>query len=602
MAGPVQQSKTTQSVGIGDTPRKAISLWPTLGFVRRYSLPFFRADLQAGATVAIFAVPQVMAYAMLAGVPPVYGLYTVLVASLLGAVWGWSPQISTGPSNSAALLTAAAIASHAGAGDLMSTIFLFGLMVGVIRLLLGLVRAGGMIDYVSEAAMLGFTVGIGTLIAFGQLHHVFGVAKPESRWFVVRLVEVFQQLGHANIAAFLIAAGTWLLMVLLRKQSRRFPVALTAILLATVAVEVLGAVVTVDRVRDIAEVRAGLPRPVFHALDWGLAVDLLPFAVAVAVIGLIEVATIAKVLGARQALVENDNQEFIGQGIAQLGATLFQGIPCSGSFTRSALLEHTGARTRLAGVYLSLCMALALVFIARWLNFIPIASLAGLLFFIGFRLVNVAQVRHVWATSGPDAAIMIITFLVTVFIHIEYGIFTGVIASGVLMLRRARRLQVFEVVPRGASGFEEVVYDEMQPHAVSAIVALDIHGNLFYAQAAILRDQLDAVLERQQVQWLVIRMRRVYSMDYSCWGVLQACASELRQRGGGLLVCDLQSPVLGMFERGGMDDVVPAEHLIPETGSQYGALRNAVRTIPSETVPPARLSGAWREWLADNAD
>ncbi len=579
---------------MNSNPRKQVSYLPNLSFLRHYSSRKFRADLQAGATVGIFAVPQVMAYAMLAGVPPVYGLYTVVVVSTIAALWGWSPYLSSGPSNSAALLTAAAIAPFIGRGDLMDVVFVFGLMIGCFRLLLGVLRAGALIDYVSEAAMLGFTVGIGTLIAFGQLHHMLGVEPSTSQWFVVRVLDSLQQIASANPGAVGIAVGTWLAMVALNRFSRKFPVALTAILLATVAAELISGKVAVARVRDIAEVQAGLPSFTLHAIDWAVAWEMMPFAIAVAVIGLIEVATIAKVFAAKHDTLENENQEFIGQGIGQIVGSFFQGIPCSGSFTRSALLEHTGAKTRMASIYLTVCMSVALLLFARWLNYIPIAALAGLLFFIGFRLVNVAKLRHVWQTSGSDGAIMLITFLVTVFIHIEYGIFAGIAASGLLILRRVQRLQLYELVPQTGEFFEEVPYADEKLHSPGAMVALDIHGNLFYAQAPNLRDQLTRVIEQHGARYILLRMRRVYSLDYSCWSVLRDVGQALQDAGGGLILCDVQPELQPMFERAGMEHVVPPSQIFPSTGSQYGSLCEAARSVLAIDMPPAELAPAWQ--------
>ena len=577
--------------------QKSIRLLPDFSYLRTYSRSLFRSDIQAGLTVAVFAVPQVMAYAMLAGVPPVNGIYTVIVASVVAALWGRSPYVSTGPSNSAALLTAAAIAPFAGQGDPMQTVFVFALMVGLIRLALGLVRAGVMIEYVSEAAMLGFTVGIGTLIALGQLHHFIGVETSRHVWFVAKITEILTQVPEANPGAVLIAVGTIVTMFGLNRYSKRFPVALTAIVLATLFAELLGNRITVSRVSDIALVTSGLPAFRLHGVDLSILPRLFPIAVAVSIIGLVEVSTIAQIFATKHGERVNENQEFIGQGFAQIVSAFFQGIPCSGSFSRSAFLEHTGVRTRFGNVCFALCMAPALVFFARWLNYIPIAALAGLLFFIGFRLIDVSRVRRVMHTSRPDAAVMAITFLVTVFVHIVYGIFAGILASILMFLRRARILRMYELVPGDDARFLERPYIYETEHPRSDLVALSVTGDLFFAVAQPLRDRLTQVVEEQQPKHLILRMRRAYSIDYSCWEVLLSVASELQKRGGKLYLCGVQPIVEYMISRGGLDEVLPPEQIFSQDEALFGALHRAAAVAYDSLEGDVLLSPEWADYF-----
>ena len=579
--------------------RKSIALLvPGVRFLRSYSLSLFRADLQAGLTVAVFAVPQVMAYAMLAGLAPVNGLYTVIVASMVAAIWGSSPYVSTGPSNSAALLTAAAIAPFAGGGDPMKTVFVFGLLIGLIRLVLGLARAGTLVDFVSESAMLGFTVAVGVLIALGQLHHFLGVELVPNYWFVLKVANTLAQVGQANVGAILIASGTLALMTGLNRYSKRFPVALTAIVLATVCAELMENIYTVPRVRDIAVVHPGLPAFRVYTVSWEEIWTMLPIAFAAALIGLIEVVAIAQVFGTKHGRRVHENQEFIGQGMSQLVASFFQGIPCSGSFSRSALLEHTGVRTRFGNLFFGVCMAASLIFFARWFNFIPIAALAGLLLFIGFKLIDVRGVRRVWNTSRPDSVVMMITFLVAIFVHLEYGLFAGIIASLVIFLSRARKLRVYELVPGENAQFREIEYDGLGPHERSEIVALSVHGDLFFGLSQLLHRQLRQILGQQCPRYIILLMGRTHSIDYSCWNVLFSIGDELERSGGKLLVCEAKPEVAGMFGKGAMDRKLPASQIFPLDVGPYHALRKAAAFAYEGLGSNAYLSPAWKEHLS----
>ena len=578
--------------------RKSIALLiPGVRFLRSYSLPLFRADLQAGITVAVFAVPQVMAYAMLAGLAPVNGLYTVIVASIVAAIWGSSPYVSTGPSNSAALLTAAAIAPFAGDGDPMKTVFVFALIVGFIRLALGLARAGTLVDFVSESAMLGFTVAVGVLIALGQLHHFLGVELVPNNWFLLKVAKTLTQIGQAKPGAVLIATGTIALMTGLHRYSKRFPVALAAIVLATICAELMDKVYPVPRVRDIAIVYPGLPAFRVYAVSLEEIWKMFPIALATALIGLIEVVAIAQVFGTKHGRRVHENQEFVGQGVSQLAAAFFQGIPCSGSFSRSALLEHTGVRTRFGNLFFGVCMAASVVFFARWFNYIPSAALAGLLVFIGFKLIDVRGIRRVWNTSRPDSVVMMIAFLVAIFVHVVYGLFAGIIASLIIFLSRARKLRLYELVPEANSQFSEMVYDGLEPHQRSEIVALSVHGDLFFGLAQLLHRQLRQILEQQCPRYVILLMGRAHSIDYSCWNVLFSIGDELERSGGKLLVCEAKPEVAGMFGKGAMDRKLPASQIFPLDVGPYHALRKAAAFAYEELGPNACLSPAWKEHL-----
>ena len=415
-------------------------MWvPDLRFLRTYRREAGRADLQAGLTVAVFAIPQVMAYAILAGVAPIYGLYTALIAGLIGGLWGHSPFVSTGPSNSAALLTAAALAGVAAGVETMQAIFHFAVLVGVFRLALAGLRSSRLIRYVSDAVMLGFTAGVGTLIALGQMHHLLGVEIDRHRWFPAKVADIVSQIGYAHGLTCAIGVLMAILMLSLHRFNRRVPVAFLAIVACTVVAELADGGAVVRRVQDIAEVPDGLPVPRGWAWDWGLARTMIPFAFAVSVIGLIEVATIARFFAEKHGVEVDDDREFFGQGLAQLVSSFFQGIPTSGSFSRSALMEFSGVRTRAAQLVYTVVIGLALLLVAHWLNPIPVTALAGLLLVMGFRLIKWRVLAATWRAGGDAARIVAITFLTTIFVHVEYGVFVGIAADRLLHWYRSRR-------------------------------------------------------------------------------------------------------------------------------------------------------------------
>jgi SulP family sulfate permease len=460
-----------------------VSLAPFAAEWRGYSSGALWRDAQAGLTVAVFAVPQAMAYAILAGLPPVHGLYAGIVMSIVAALFGASPHINTGPTNSAALLTAAALGPFlhaANAPGLLELVFLFSLLCGIIRAAMGALRLGWLVRFVPESAFLGFLVGAGVLIALGQTHHLLGVPASNAPSFPARLWQVLARAGEANLWAVAIGLATLVLMLALDRWARRFPVALGVMAAATGAAYFLGPASGLRLVRDIAPIPAGLPALQLQPINPALIDDLMPGALAVAVIGLIEAVSIGQALALKHRSQLNFNQEFFGQGLGQIVGALFQGFPGSGSFSRTALIEGSGGQTRAANIFFGLFTALALLILPRALEAIPVAALAGLLLFVGWKLVDFSAMRRVWRTSRADAAVLAVTFATTVFVKIELGFFAGLVAAMAFFLNNARDLQMYELVPQADGRFEERPYSGHGAHEKSDVVALSLHGDLFF--------------------------------------------------------------------------------------------------------------------------
>ena len=564
--------------------------------LRRYDNDALRGDLQAGLTVAVVAIPQTMAYAMLAGVAPVYGLYAAIIMASVAAWWGSSRFLNTGPTNTAALLTAAALAPLAPVEDKMALVCVITLLVGLMRLLMGLARFGQLADFVPESALLGFTVGAGILIALGQLHHLLGVPPPAAPSCPGRFLETLGAVPGADPAALLTGLFTLAVMFFFGKRARRFPAALLAIGLAALAARFLEGVHPLRTVRDLAALPRGWPELVFPHAPAEVWIALLPSALAIAVIGLIEAASIGQVLALRHQERIDLNREFTAQGLSQILAAFFGAIPGSGSFSRSRLVEQSGGRTRLAHLYFSLAIAALLLLAPGILEWIPVASLAGLLIYIGLRLVDIHRIQRVFSTSATDTVILLLTFFITVFGRIEYGIFAGVAGAALVHLQRARELRLVEYLPDGPGRLEERPYEPGAVHPAGALVAVGVSGDLFYGLSMALRDQLRAIIETQQPRHLVIRVRRAYSIDYSCWSVLFDLADAFQGQGGRVYLCGVRPDYQRIIRQAGMESVLPEGQIFPATRAPFEAFANCLRALPG--LPPV-----WSAYLraADRA-
>lgn len=570
-------------------------LAPFIRDIRGYSAQAFRSDLMAGVTVAIFAVPQAMAYAMLAGVAPIHGLYAAVVMSIVAALWGSSPYVNTGPTNTAALLTAAAILPFVqNGGDHMPYIVTLCLLVGIIRMTMGLARMGQLMDFVPESAFLGFTIGAGILIGLGQLHHLFGVDAPEATWMPARVLETMELIPDMNPVALLIGLIVTAVMLLFDKHARRFPVALVAIAISGLVAWYIKDDMPVAFVRDVSAIPSGLPPLSLPIMDIGVIRTMLPVALAISVIGLIEAASIAQTLALRKGERLDVNQEFIGQGLSQIAGSFLSSIPGSGSFGRSLLIETSGGATRFANVIFGFATMGALL-IPRLLEWIPVSSLSGLLIYVSIKLIDIPRIRRVFSTSSTDSAIMIITFGFTVFYRIEFGIFVGIIGAALVHLHRTRELQMVEYVTSSAGRIAEIPYSPEYKHEPSDIVALGVSGELYYGVSSALRNELKDITQSQQPKHLVLRLRRANSIDYSCWSVLFDIAEHLEEMGGHLYLCGVKSDFHPIIVAAHMEKVLPANRIFPATASPFEAFDRCLCAITSSNTFADSRCAHWRQ-------
>ena len=558
-----------------DTAQK-ISLLPFKEDFKNASPAVLRADIIAGLTVAVFAIPQAMAYAMLAGLPPQYGLYSAIVLSIVAALWGSSHYINTGPTNSAALLTAAALAPFSASSEVIGLAFTLCLLVGFWRCLFGLLKFGRLVNFVPESAFLGFTAGAGLLIALGQLHHLLGVEASHANGFPRKVYETLIQAPSADLVPLLVGLGTLVAMLSLNRFRKRIPVALLVIMMGTLISYFLKEGHPISTVGDISPIAASLPSFQTPLYMQESLPRLITASLAIAIIGLIEAVSIGQVLALKHDRKLNFNQEFFGQGLSHLVGSLFQCFPGSGSFSRSSLIEQAGGQTRIANIVFGLGTALAMLSIPGLLNLIPIASLAGLLLFIGILLIDPSKIKRVWITSKEDAAIMLITFCITVGWRIEYGIYAGVVLGAMMMLNRSAPLRLCELLPTGEGNFSEVSYTGKMQHPEKSIVIASVAGDLFYGQAAALRDHLKEIVQTQKPEVLIIRVRRSYSIDYSCWSALFDFAKDFYGRGGQLYLCGVREDYMRIVQAAKMDCYVPEEQVFPQRPEVYAALKAAL--------------------------
>ncbi len=551
------------------TWRSRLPLPPWSGY-RPKDLP---SDLTAAAVVCFLAVPQGLAYATIAGLPPAMGLYAAAVPAIVGSLFRSSSHVLAGPTNALSLLVGAAVATGLG-GDPAGVALTLALMVGVLQLSAGLLRLGSLVDYISGSVVLGYITGAGVLIGVGQLFNVTGTTGERGP-LVTTIANWLPTVSQASMLSVGVTVGTVAMVVAMRLLSarvrRRIPGSIVAMLLA------LGLDVVLDLeahglrvVSDLAPIPEGLTGPQLPSLAG--AGELIPLALACAVLSLVESSAVARSIAAHTGQKLDPSTEFVGQGLANVAAGLWGGYPVSGSLSRSALNERSGARTRMAGVFAGTLMLGVLLMFGPILDHTPIASLAGLLLVVAWDLVDRPRIVRTVRASPADALAFGVTVLGTWTLSLDTAIYLGVGVSLVMFLRRAKTLVLWEMITDEGGHWQECSIGEEPEGRLPGIRILQPEGPLFFGVAGQLMGTIDEMLRDPEARVIIVRLRRAHGMDSTIATGLAEMARRTAEDGRTLVLCGLDEAKAGVLRRSGADRDFDPEHLLHIRGRRFEAL------------------------------
>jgi SulP family sulfate permease len=411
--------------------------FPILEWLPQYNSDFFKGDLVAGLTVGVMLIPQGMAYAMLAGMPPIYGLYASIIPLILYAIFGTSRQLAVGPVAMVALLIAAGVGAIAetGSAEFVGLAILLALMVGAIQLLMGIFKLGFLVNFLSHPVIAGFTSAAALIIGFSQLKYLLGINIPRSNYIHEIIGSAFSNLDAVNIQTFTIGIVAIGLILLVKKVKLPIPGPLLAVVFGILAVWGLGW--HNEGVNIVGEVPKGLPAFGIPNLNFEDVKALLPIAFTISFISFMESIAVAKAIQSKHKNYQVvPNQELIALGMANIGGALFQSFPTTGGFSRTAVNNQTGAKTGMASIFSAALIALTLLFLTPLFYYLPKAILASVIMVAVFGLIDFKEAKHLWHTDRGDFLMMLATFLGTLALGIEEGILIGVVLSlGLIIFR-----------------------------------------------------------------------------------------------------------------------------------------------------------------------
>lgn len=529
---------------------------PFIKTVKNYSLKRFQADIISALTVAIVALPQSMAYAIIAGVHPKYGLYAATIPTIISSLFGSSRHLIAGPTNAISMVVSSTMATAVIAGTIaqglpeeqkVALVFLLAFLVGVIQLMMGFLRLGKLINFVSHSVVIGFTAGAGILIAFNQIKNFIGVNIGSHTHFYEKMYHTFLHVGETNIPSALLGVFTISFILLVKKFYPKLPGALLSMVFSAILVAVFG--LGERGVKLVGEIPQTLPPISSFPLDPAVVTALLSSALAIAILGIVEALSIAKSISSSSGQRIDGNQEFIGQGLSNISSAFFSSIPGSGSFTRSAVNFKSGASSRLSGVYSGVIILIVILVAAPLAKFIPIPSLAGILMVIAYSMIDKKSFVLALKTGTTDRAVLLATMASTLILHLEMAIYVGVILSIALFLRKVSTPSVVRVLPGGKNKKLKEVVDGTSICPQMSI--FQIEGSLFFGAIEKLEEKLRD-LKHLRDDIIIIRMKQVDLIDATGIHALEKLLKERKENGVNVIFSGVKPGVKRTFEKSGI--------------------------------------------------
>jgi len=543
--------------------------WP---FVNRATL---RDDLLAGLTGALIVLPQGVAFATIAGLPPQYGLYAAMMPAVIGALWGSSWHLVSGPTTAISIAVFAALSHRAvpGSAEYISLVLTTTFLVGLFQLVLGLARMGALVNFISHTVVIGFTAGAAVLIAASQVRYFFGVNIPRGTPFYEIIRQLFAHFGDVNPYVLGVSLVTLATGILTRRHLQKIPYMIAAMVVGSLVAEALNFWLgqSVTGIGTIGALPATLPPLSAPDLSIDTLHHTLAPALVITMLALTEAVSISRAIAVRSEQRIDGNQEFIGQGLSNIVGAFFSAYASSGSFNRSGVNYESGAKTPLASIFASLTLVLVLLLVAPLAAYLPHAAMAGILFMVAWGLIDFHHFRSIWHASKSESMILVATLVGTLF-NLEAGIFIGVFLSLVMYLFRSSRPEVIPVVPAPEEGSYHFIRAQGRVECPQLRI-VRINGAIYFGAASYVQSELQQIDEdNPQQKSVLIAAGGITFIDLAGAEMLAQEARRRRRLGGGLYFYRLNPTIFRFLRRGGYHRDFSEDAFFPVMTNVTGAL------------------------------
>ena len=513
-----------------------------------------RSDVVAGLTTAVVVIPQGMAYALIAGLPPIYGLYAAVVPLLVYGLLGTSRELAIGPAALVSLMVAAAVGRVAPGGTeaFIAYAMLLALIVGLIQFAMGVARLGFLVNFLSHSVIGGFTSAAALIIGFSQLGNILGFSIERSQHVHEIVESAISQIGQTHVPTLALGTIAIALLILLKELAPRAPRILAVAVAGIIAVWALG--LDGIGVAVVGNIPQGLPKFSAPPTDWAAAKELLPVALAIALVGFTVSIAVAKRYARPKKYAVDANRELVGLGFANITGAFAGAYPISGSFGRTAVNATAGAQTSVAGMVTAVVVGLSLLFLTPVLYYLPMAVLSAIIIMAVASLIDIDDVRYLWRVKRTDLAMWIVTFIATLTLGIERGIGVGIVASLSLLIFQSTRPHV-AVLGRlpGRTAYRNVA---RFPDAVTTpgVLVLRLDAQIYFGNVNFLKETLDRLeaAEEDPLHAIILDASGINQIDASGEAAFREILENYRARSIRLLLANVKGPVRDVFERSGL--------------------------------------------------
>ena len=522
----------------------------------------WKDDLSAGITGTVIVVPQAVAFAMIAGLPPIYGLYTAMITPVIAALFGSSHHLISGPATAISMVVFASISVVVDSTNVMRYVeltILLTFMAGLVQFFMGVLKMGKLVNFISHSVIIGFTAGAGILIAFKQLKYIFGIPVPTGAMFYEIIQILVSRITETNPYVFSVAIGTLLIALIIKlfiKPISKYYMLIAMILGSVFSLILGGSAKGIQTVGDIKPDFANFFNvPNFNFDDINV---LLPAAFVLAIIGLVEAVAIGKSIALKTHQNINGNQEFIGQGLSNMIASFFSSFAGSGSFTRSVVNYQAGAKTPMSAIFATLGLLLVLLFGAKYASYLPKAAMGGIILLVGYSLIDFHHIKTVVRSSKRETIVLFSTLLGTLFLHLEFALLLGIFFSLFFYLERTSNIHIAIL---GLNREKRFVNDEKDDSLIYCpqLKIVRIEGSIYFGAIEKLTNSF-ADIYNNGYKYVLIDAKGMNFIDLAGAEWLTHEAYKFRKKGGHLIIVGAKLTSRDVLLKGGFADKIGKEN------------------------------------------
>lgn len=545
-------------------------IFPILNWILKYKPEYFKDDLLAGITVAILLIPQGMAYALIAGLPPVYGLYAALTPQIVYTIMGTSRQLAVGPVAMDSLLVAAGLGtlSIVGTADYIQMAILLSLMVGIIHLILGIFKMGFFVSFLSKPVISGFTSGAALIISLSQVKYLTGIPIAQNNKLQDFIFFILKSEIPIHVTTLILGLSCIFFLLFIKKLNKKIPSALVVVFFSTLWVYYYDK--NLEGVAIIGEIPQGLPSIKFPKLDWLVIKNLFPIALTISIVAFTEAISISKGLAEKNKLYKlSPNQELLALGSANIIGSFFQSYPTTGGFSRTAVNSQAKAKTGVASLICALLIALTLSFFTDLFFYVPKTVLAAIIISAVLRLIDIKYAIRLYKSRKDEFAVLVLTFILTLFVGIIQGIFFGIILSLLLLVYRASKPHFAFLGRIGNTNYFQNI--DRFPNEVVVredLIILKFDAQLFFGNIDFFKKLVFNSIEKKlsKVKGFIINARAINYIDSTASEELIIIIKKLQKKGIRVMVVGAIDPSRDIIINSKLIKVIKKQNLFVTSG------------------------------------